>query len=265
VRAIATSTADVVLVTTESRDLAHKPDVLLTMDSEPAAEIIDLSQEIYEGMPVYAGHLQTKVWQHHTFADTAPNFDSGFAFQSFGLQLCDHGPTHVDALAHLDPSPTAPTIDQMPLSTFCGPGTALDVSGLDSGEYCSGERLDEALACSEAPLHEGDVLLLRTGAADRFGGTDDYPLRYPGFDQSAAAWLRAHQIKIFGVDSPSPDAPGDRTYPIHLFCRGEGITHYENLANLGSVVGRRFDFFGLPLRIRGGTGSPVRAVALLRK
>src|SRR6516164_10726770 len=73
--------------------------------------IVDLSQEIYEGMPVYAGHLQTKVWQHHRFEDTAPNFDSDFAYQSLGITFCDHGPTHVDALSHLDPRPDAPTID----------------------------------------------------------------------------------------------------------------------------------------------------------
>ncbi len=227
-------------------------------------QMIDLSQEIYEGMPVYAGHLPTKVWQHHSFADTAPNFDSGFAFQSFGLQLCDHGPTHVDALSHLDPSPDAPSIDQMPLATFCGPGTALDVAGLEPGESCSGERLDAALAASPVDLSPGDVLLLRTGAADRFGGTPEYTTQYPGFDQSAADWLGDHRVKVFGVDSPSPDTPGDRTYPIHLFCRARGITHYENLANLSAVVGRRFEFFGLPLRIRGGTGSPVRAVAVVR-
>ena len=69
--------------------------------------------------------------------------------------------------------------------------------------------------------------------------------------------------KIFGVDSPSPDNPADRIYPVHLFSRASGVTHYENLANLAEVAGRRFTFFGFPLRIRGGHGSPVRAVAML--
>ena len=52
---------------------------------EFVTRIVDLSQEIYEGMPVYAGHLQTKIWQHHRFEDTAPNFDSDFAYQSLGM------------------------------------------------------------------------------------------------------------------------------------------------------------------------------------
>ena len=118
-------------------------------------------------------------------------------------------------------------------------------------------------AAAASTCVEGDVLLLRTGPADRFGGTPGYTTQYPGLDQSAADWLRERQPKIFGVDSPSPDNPADRIYPVHLFSRASGITHYENLANLGEVVGRRFTFFGFPLRIRGGHGSPVRAVAML--
>jgi kynurenine formamidase len=48
-----------------------------------------------------------------------------------------------------------------------------------------------------------------------------------------------------------------------MVCREQGITHYENLANLDKLAGRRFTFVGFPLRIRGGTGSPVRAVAVV--
>ncbi len=225
--------------------------------------IVDLSQEIYQGMPVYAGHLKTVVWQHHSHEETGPLFESDFSYQSLGLMLCDHGPTHVDALSHLDPRDGAPTIDRMPLDTFWGSGTCLDISDVPAREYCDAERLDRALAESGAELREGDVLLLRTGAADRLGGTREYTSQYPGLDQSAADWLEAHKPKVFGVDSPSPDNPADRVYPVHLFCRRTGITHYENLANLGAVVARRFTFFGFPLRVRGGHGSPVRAVAIL--
>ena len=227
-------------------------------------ETVDLTQEIYEGMPTYKGHLETKIWQHHTFAETAPLFESEFCFQSLGLQLCDHGPTHVDAISHLDPSPGAPTIDRMPLTTFWGTGTAIDVEGIEPGTSCTAERLRQAAADSPVEIEPGDVLLLRTGVAERLGGQPEYASEYPGFDQSAAEWLVERQVKVFGVDAPSPDTPGDPVYPIHLMCRERGITHYENLTNLSAVVGKRFEFFGLPLKIRGGTGSPVRAVAILR-
>ncbi|HEY1518422.1 MAG TPA: cyclase family protein [Solirubrobacteraceae bacterium] len=225
--------------------------------------LVDLSQEIYQGMPVYAGHLKTVVFQHHTHEETAPMFESEFSYQSLGLIMCDHGPTHVDALSHLDPSEAAPTIDKMPLDTFWGTGTCLDISDVPPREYCDAGRLDRALEESPSELREGDVLLLRTGTADRLGGTREYTSQYAGLDQTAADWLRDRRVKVFGVDSPSPDNPADRIYPVHLYCRREGVTHYENLANLGEVVGRRFTFFGFPLRIRSGHGSPVRAVAML--
>ena len=107
------------------------------------------------------------------------------------------------------------------------------------------------------------MLLLRTGAVEPLRRHAEYTSQYPGLDQSAADWLGDRKAKIFGVDSPSPDNPADKIYPVHLFCRENRITHYENLANLAAVVGRRFTFFGFPLRIRGGHGSPVRAVAML--
>lgn len=225
--------------------------------------LVDLSQEIYQGMPVYAGHLKTVVFQHHTHEETAPNFDSDFSYQSLGLMMCDHGPTHVDAISHLDPRADAPTIDVMPLDTFWGVGTCLDISDVPPREYCTADRLDQAVADSASELKQGDVLLLRTGTPERYGGTREYTTQYPGLDQSAADWLEAQKLKIFGVDSPSPDNPIDRVYPVHLLCRRTGMTHYENLANLEPLVGRRFTFYGFPLRVRGGHGSPVRAVAML--
>jgi kynurenine formamidase len=188
------------------------------------ARLVDLSQEIYQGMPVYAGHLKTVVFQHHSHEDTAPQFDSDFSYQSLGILLCDHGPTHVDALSHLDPREGAPTIDKMPLDTFWGDGTCLDVSDVPPREYCTGERLDRALRESPAELRPGDVLLLWTGTAERIGGTREYVSQYPGLDQSAADWLGDLRVKVFGVDSPSPDNPADRIYPVHLFCREHGIT-----------------------------------------
>jgi kynurenine formamidase len=70
-------------------------------------------------------------------------------------------------------------------------------------------------------------------------------------------------VKSFGVDTPSPDNPASRTYPVHLVCRRESLHHFENLGNLEAVVGKRFTFVGFPLKFRGGHGSPVRAVAFL--
>jgi kynurenine formamidase len=225
--------------------------------------LVDLSQEIYQGMGVYPGHLKTVIWEHASHAETAKRFEGGFSFQSSGLMMCDHGPTHVDAISHLDPRDGAPSIDEMPLDTFYGPAICVDVSFVEAPDYVTVADLERALDAAGQELLSGDALLMRTGAHDRYGGTPEYTSRYPGLDEGAAEWLRERGVKVFGVDSPSPDNPVSRTYPVHMMCRANGITHYENLANLDAVSGRRFTFIGFPLRIRAGTGSPVRAVAVL--
>jgi kynurenine formamidase len=225
--------------------------------------IVDLSQPIYKGMPVYPGHLATVVFDYHAHADTLGKFESDFSYASKGLILSDHGPTHVDSISHFDSSDDAATIDEMPLDTFWGEGTCIDISSTPAREYCSAEGLDASLEASGAELRPGDVLLLHTGTYERHGGTDEYTSQYPGLDESGAEWLVERKVKVFGVDCPSPDNPASPTYPVHLMCRREGVTHYENLAGLRELIGRRFVFVGLPLKVVRGHGSPVRAAAFL--
>ncbi len=227
--------------------------------------LIDLSQEIYQGMNVYPGHLKTVIWEHHTHEETRKNFEGGFSYQSRGLLMSDHGPTHVDALSHLDPRPDAPSIERMALDLFYGPATCIDVSHKEPQTYISAGDLDEAVGRSPVPMQRGDILLLYTGTFNRLHGKKEYVSQYPGLDESGSLWLVEKGIKTFGVDSPSPDNPISRTYPCHMMCRKYGITHYENLGQLDQVVGKRFTFVGFPLRIRNGTGSPVRAVAILEE
>jgi kynurenine formamidase len=225
--------------------------------------IVDLSQPIYKGMPVYPGHLATVVFDYHAHADTLGKFESDFSYASKGLILSDHGPTHVDSISHFDSAEDAATIDEMPLDTFWGEGTCIDISSTPAREYCSAADLDASLEASGGELRPGDVLLLHTGTFERHGGTEEYTSQYPGLDESAAEWLVERKVKVFGVDCPSPDNPASPIYPVHLMCRREGVTHYENLAGLRPLIGRRFVFVALPLKVVGGHGSPVRAAAFL--
>src|SRR3954466_4064932 len=152
-------------------------------------ELVDLSQEIYQGMPVYPGHLKTVIWQHASHEETARNFEGGFSFVSSGLLMSDHGPTHVDAIAHLDPREGAPTIDVMALDTFYGPATCVDVSHKAPPEYVSGDELEAAEESAGVRVERGTILLIRTGTVDRVGGTAAYTTEYPGLDEAAAAWV----------------------------------------------------------------------------
>jgi len=224
--------------------------------------LIDLSQDIYEGMMVYPGHLKTVVFQHATHEETAPRFEGGFSFQTLGFMLNDNGPTHVDSFSHLDPDPEAATIDEMPLDLFYGPAICIDVSHLPPRSDIGSEHLDEALTVSGLELEGGDMLFLYTATLDRHGGTGKYLTEFPGLGESGAQWIVDRGVKTFGVDSPTPDTPTSRTYPCHMMCRRQHITHYENL-RLTDVVGTRFTFVGFPLKVVGAHGGPTRAVAIV--
>ena len=71
-------------------------------------------------------------------------------------------------------------------------------------------------------------------------------------------------VKIFGVETISSDLVYlTDEYPTHKACAERRVTHFENLNNLKDVVGRRFQFFGFPLRLETAYGSPVRAVGIV--
>ena len=226
-------------------------------------QIIDLSQDIYEGMKVYPGHLKTVQFEHATHEETAPRFEGGFSFQTTGFILNDNGPTHVDSFSHLDPTPGAETIDQMSLDLFYGPAVCLDVTGFQPQTDITAEDLDRIEAESPVQVQRGDIVLFHTATWNRYVGDKRYLTDFPGLGESAAEWIVQRGVKTFGVDSPTPDNPSSKTYPVHMMCRREHITHYENLANLDQVVNRRFTFVGFPLKVRGAHGGPTRAVALV--
>lgn len=90
---------------------------------------------------------------------------------------------------------------------------------------------------------------------------------FPGLPDVKVSVHLSHEelegVAAFGVEPAAPGVRGVSNGEVHRVCGELGFTHYENMCNLHRLVGRgRFRFIGLPLRIRGGTGSPVRAVAV---
>ena len=111
-------------------------------------------------------------------------------------------------------------------------------------------------------IKEGDTILLCTNHFKRFFGTDHWK-NGPGITAEAARWLGEQKIAAFGVETMSPGVPKISNKEVHQICGELGFTHYENMINLDKLLNQgRFRFIALPLKIRGGTGSPVRAVAI---
>jgi kynurenine formamidase len=127
------------------------------------------------------------------------------------------------------------------------------------------EAEDLSLACERAGLaiQPLEIVLLCSGHYRRTYPDPEFFTRYPGLQPDAVRWLHACGVRNFGVEGPNPGHPEDRNFEVHMLCRQLGMIHMEGLANLEEVVGRRFTFCGFPLRIRNGTGSPIRAVAML--
>ncbi len=108
------------------------------------------------------------------------------------------------------------------------------------------------------------MLLFCSDHYNRTAGTPAFLDGFCGISAEAVHWMADRGVKIFGVETISPDLVylTDR-YPTHRACGERGLTHYENLNNLVEVVGKRFEFYGFPLKLETAYGSPVRAVAIL--
>jgi kynurenine formamidase len=226
-------------------------------------KIIDLSQEIFQDMPVYPGHVKTVIWQHHKHEDTGRALKGKFSYASMGLLLSDHGPTHVDALSHMDASPGALAINELPLERFYTSAICLDLSHIPETGFITVQDLEAALKKANLDIQNGDTVLLYTGHFIRNFGTVQWLEGYTGLDYEATKWLAEKGVGNIGIDAPSVDNPADKGYPSHNACKEFKVLNTENLGDIRPVISKRFQFIGLPLKIRGGTGSPIRAVAVL--
>jgi len=226
-------------------------------------EIIDLSQEIYSGMPVFSGMPQVKISVHATHEEWDGITGSDVASPAVNrLEMGEHMGTHVDAINHMGREYRGQSIDCMPLSMFYTAGICLDLSHKGPGELIEPADLQVALRIGGLSILLGDTVLLYTDHYRRASGTPAWE-NGPGLSEEAARWLGEQEIAAFGVETEAPGVRKVSNKAVHRVCGELGFTHYENLANLHLLVGRgRFRFIGLPLKIRGGTGSPVRAVAV---
>lgn len=229
-------------------------------------EIIDLSQEIYTGMPVYKNLPQVSITVHNTHEewDGIENPETNTPSVN-KMELGEHTGTHVDAMNHMAKEYVGQSIDTMPLSMFYTEGICLDFSHKGLRDLITSAEIEEACKKESLVIKKGDTVLLYTNHYRKHFKTENWG-KGPGITIEAARWLGNLGISAFGVETMSPGVPGVSNKEVHYICGELGFTHYENMINLNLLVGRgRFRFIGLPLKIRGGTGSPVRAVAIFEK
>ena len=226
-------------------------------------ELIDLSREIFHRTQTHPSHppVVMTVWGDHSEKKMAGN--TVFTSKAMYLSMSDHAGTHVDAPAHFDPRPGAASIDEVPLEDFYTSAICLDLSHIPLRHAAGVTEMEAALAKSGQEIRQGDTVLLHMATNDRLLGKPGYLHDFPGLAVESVHWLADHGIKMFGVEAISPAPEGELNFLAHMACAERGITHMECLTNLDKLVGRgRFRFIGFPLKIRGGTASPIRAVAV---
>lgn len=229
-------------------------------------EIVDLSQEIFTGMPVFPGLPEVKITLHASHEQWDGITDSDVISPAVNrLEFGEHTGTHVDALNHMARQYRGQSIETMPLTTFYTEGICLDLAHKGRQELIEPADLKRALAAAGLEIKPGDTVLLYTDHYRRAFGTADWH-NGPGVSTDAARWLGQKKIAAFGVETASPGVRHVSNKEVHHICGELGFTHYENMINLHQLIGRgRFRFIGLPLKIRGGTGSPVRAIAVFER
>ncbi|OPZ88599.1 MAG: Kynurenine formamidase [Firmicutes bacterium ADurb.Bin419] len=201
-------------------------------------EIIDLSHEIYDNMPVYPGDSKTGLLQVKYLKDDKYN--------NHRLDTNMHAGTHIDSPMHL--TERKEYISKLSLNSFIGDGCLLDVRNQPTigmkAEY-------------EALIKDNSVVLLYTGY-DIHYGTKVYYENHPCVDVEFCEFLIKKQIKMVGMDLPSPDR-----YPfqVHKMLFENSIYIIENLTNLDRLLNvEKFEIIAFPLKIKADS-SMTRAVA----
>tara|TARA_B100000315_G_C14408798_1_gene509996 strand:+ start:211 stop:903 length:693 start_codon:yes stop_codon:yes gene_type:complete len=228
-------------------------------------KLIDLSRELYHRAPTHPDHppMVINSWVTH---EERKKETGGFSSTSMVLSMGDHAGTHVDAPRHFNADPGAPGIGELPLEHFYTEAVCLDLSRKPSASDITIANLEAACRAADVDIQEGDTVFLYTGHHERTFGTPAYLTDFPGLTRESAEWIGRKGIVSFGVEAVSPGRPGENNFEVHRVCAEMGFTHMESLMNLEALVGKgRFRFAGFPLKIRGGSGSPIRAVAILEE
>ncbi|MCE1199636.1 MAG: cyclase family protein [Marinilabiliales bacterium] len=201
-------------------------------------QYIDLSRTIQSGMPVYPGDRPVELEQIASFQEEGHS--------NFLLTTGMHAGTHIDGPMHL--SGSLIRISDLPISHFACNGYLLNVVG------------QKTIHLQEQQVHHlppGSALLLYTGF-DSYFDEKAYYEAYPALSEESAHLLANKQIRMIGMDSPSPDyAP----FNVHKILMEKQILIIENLTNLAALTPfKEFELLAFPLKLRADS-SPVRVVA----
>ena len=200
----------------------------------------------------------------------------GYYYASNRLEMAEHGGTHIDAPIHF--ARGGQTLDQVPIERLVGTGVRIIVSAqcASDRDYLVTIKDFEQWEAAHGRIPTHAIVLVDTGFARYWPSRQQYlgteqrgseavrELHFPGLNPEAAAWLvRERQVKAVGIDTASIDYGQSTKFETHVTLLSQNVPVFENLGDLRDLPNRRFDVIALPMKIAGGTGGPLRVIAVL--
>ncbi len=203
--------------------------------------------------------------------------EKGYYYAANNFSTAEHGGTHLDAPIHF--AKGGQTVEEIPLEKLVGKAIKVDVTSkaLNNPDYLiTSEDLMEWEREHKMNIPKGSIVLLQTGFSrfypdkEKYLGTSErgehavQELHFPGLSPEAAQWLVDNRsITAIGIDTPSIDYGQSEYFKSHVILLSENIPAFENLTNLDQLPSTGFDIVALPMKIEGGSGAPLRIVALI--
>lgn len=202
--------------------------------------------------------------------------DAGYYYSAYNFSAAEHGGTHLDAPIHFFKGGN--TVDQVPIEQFIGKGVLIRIVDKVKTNRNYQFSVEDILAWEQehGAIEKDSILLIDTGSSHlwpnmkKYMGTDERgeaavgKLEFPGIHPDAANFLvTKRNIKAVGLDTPSIDFGASKLFKSHQILYGKNILGFENVANLDKLPAKGFMIIALPMKIKGGSGGPLRIVAFI--
>ena len=203
--------------------------------------------------------------------------EGGYYYTANNFSAAEHGGTHLDSPIHF--SEGKKSVEQLTLDQLIGTAAVIDVSSaaLANPDYLISVADLTDWETRHGQIKDGAILLFYTGYGQfwpdrkKYMGTDQVGpdavplLHFPGIDPEAAKWLVENRnIKAVGLDTPSIDYGQSTLFETHQILYEKNIPGFENVAHLDQLPATGAFIIALPMKIKGGSGGPLRIVAFVQ-
>jgi kynurenine formamidase len=224
-----------------------------------AAEIVDLSLDIFPGMSALGGAVPT-VWTRASHELTAYFYKGECSYQTTSMFLSEHAGTHLDSPYHFDEQGLA--IEQLPLRQLFARVRVFDLTHKKPLEGIGAADLDAAAHRDGIRVEAGEAAVIWTDHSRNYD-RPDYTWHRPFITADGAAWLAARRPGLVATDLVGLDEPADHATPVHNCLLRAGIPQLQVLTNVHRLATGEAYVAAFPLKLVGGTGSPLRAFGVL--